>query len=40
MDISNILYCFYFLIYFYEKKNNIEKKKKEELSEIENNLTI
>ena len=40
MDISNILYCFYFLIYFYEKKNNIEKKKKEELSEIENILTI
>ena len=40
MDISNILYCFYFLIYFYEKKNNIEKKKKEELSETENNLII
>ena len=36
IDISNILYCFYYLIYFIEMKNEIEKSQNGEKENIEN----
>ena len=34
IDISNILYCFYYLIYFIEMKNDIEKSQREDKEKI------